>query len=109
MEFFFLKCFCQTPTPPLKSVRPLWMTPKKNLVENHSSLWKLQSIVRAHENLQSGRIYIGDTEVKGASRNRSPTSYLLNPEEERALLVYCQYYLNFPNNNSLFRYNLYKV
>lgn len=43
------------------------------------------SIVRAHENLQSGRIYIGETEVKGASRNRSPTSYLLNPEEERAL------------------------
>ncbi|XP_037044481.1 neutral ceramidase-like [Bradysia coprophila] len=43
------------------------------------------SIVRAHENLQSGRIYVGETEVKGASRNRSPTSYLLNPEEERAL------------------------
>lgn len=54
----------------------------------------LQSIVRAHENLQSGRIYVGETEVKGASRNRSPSSYLLNPEEERALLVYnCQYYL----------------
>lgn len=48
---------------------------------------KLQSIVRAHENLQKGRIYIGETEVKGASRNRSPTSYLLNPEKERALLV----------------------
>ncbi|KAJ6625686.1 Neutral ceramidase [Pseudolycoriella hygida] len=43
------------------------------------------SIVRAHENLQSGRIFVGETEVKGASRNRSPTSYLLNPEDERNL------------------------
>lgn len=49
---------------------------------------ELQSIVRAHENLQSGRIFVGETEVKNASRNRSPTSYLLNPEEERALLVF---------------------
>lgn len=64
---------------------------------------KLQSIVRAHENLQSGRIYIGETEVKGASRNRSPTSYLLNPEEERALLVLLSIFVSFPHDNSLFR------
>lgn len=46
-----------------------------------------QSIVRAHESLQEGRLYIGETEVLDASINRSPTSYLNNPEEERAQYV----------------------
>lgn len=44
----------------------------------------LQSIVRAHESMQEGRIYVQETEIVDASINRSPTSYLNNPEEERA-------------------------
>lgn len=46
-----------------------------------------QSIVKAHNNLQDGRIYIGETEVLEANINRSPTSYLHNPTEERSQLV----------------------
>lgn len=44
----------------------------------------LQSIVRAHDNLQEGRVYMQETEILDASVNRSPTSYMNNPEEERA-------------------------
>lgn len=43
-----------------------------------------QSIVRAHQSMQEGRIYIETTEIVDASINRSPTSYMNNPEEERA-------------------------
>lgn len=42
------------------------------------------SVVKAHENLQTARIYISQTQVFDASINRSPTSYLENPAEERA-------------------------
>lgn len=42
------------------------------------------SIVRAHERMMEGRIFIGETEILDASINRSPTSYLENPGEERA-------------------------
>lgn len=34
--------------------------------------------------MQEGRLYIEETEILDASINRSPTSYLNNPEEERA-------------------------
>lgn len=42
-----------------------------------------QSIVRAYENLQEGHLTMGKDQLHGANINRSPTSYLLNPEEER--------------------------
>jgi len=43
------------------------------------------SIVRAHEKLAPGSVFMTETDVKEqASINRSPTSYLANPEEERA-------------------------
>lgn len=43
-----------------------------------------QSVVRAHEGMRNGRLYIGETEILDANINRSPTSYLKNPAEERA-------------------------
>lgn len=46
-----------------------------------------QSIVRAHEGMRNGRLYIGETEILDANINRSPTSYLKNPESERARWV----------------------
>jgi neutral ceramidase len=42
-----------------------------------------QSIVRAYENLEEGQLTLGKSELFGANINRSPTSYLLNPKEER--------------------------
>ncbi len=42
------------------------------------------AIVMAHENLQSGKIFIANGELEESNINRSPTSYLLNPEDERA-------------------------
>lgn len=46
------------------------------------------SVVNAHNTLQNGRIYIGETEVLEANINRSPSSYLFNPEEERSQFQY---------------------
>lgn len=42
-----------------------------------------KSIVRAHENMVEAKIYINSGELLEANINRSPASYLLNPEEER--------------------------
>ena len=42
-----------------------------------------EAILRAHKNLQPGKIYLAQGELQGANINRSPTSYLLNPAEER--------------------------
>ncbi|XP_020535441.1 neutral ceramidase 2 isoform X2 [Jatropha curcas] len=44
----------------------------------------IQSIVQAHENLKPGSIFINKGDVENAGINRSPSAYLLNPEEERA-------------------------
>ncbi|KAL1956640.1 hypothetical protein VTO42DRAFT_6987 [Malbranchea cinnamomea] len=41
------------------------------------------SIKRAHESLAPGRLSFGSIDVQGANINRSPYSYLANPEEER--------------------------
>ncbi|XP_058817125.1 neutral ceramidase-like [Topomyia yanbarensis] len=43
------------------------------------------SIVRAHENMREGRIFVSNTEVQDANINRSPSAYENNPKEERAL------------------------
>ncbi|XP_028787697.1 neutral ceramidase 2-like [Neltuma alba] len=43
-----------------------------------------QSIIQAHNNVKPGSIFINKGEVKDAGINRSPSSYLLNPAEERA-------------------------
>jgi neutral ceramidase len=43
------------------------------------------SIKRAHEGLAPGYLEVGTTEIEDANTNRSPYSYLANPEEERAL------------------------
>ncbi|EFC45983.1 predicted protein [Naegleria gruberi] len=45
-----------------------------------------QAIVHAHENLSTGgRIYMNSDRLFFSNINRSPTSYLLNPPEERKL------------------------
>jgi len=45
----------------------------------------VKSIVRAHESMQPGKLRLGKSEVmEEANINRSPTSYLANPPEERA-------------------------
>lgn len=43
------------------------------------------SIVRAHENMQEGHVYVSETEVQEANINRSPSAYENNPEAEKAL------------------------
>ncbi|XP_037950142.1 neutral ceramidase [Teleopsis dalmanni] len=42
------------------------------------------SIKRANDNLTPGKIFLSKTSVLNVNINRSPTSYLRNPEEERA-------------------------
>jgi len=42
-----------------------------------------QSIVNAHDTLAEGAITVAEGELLGASRNRSPRAYLLNPTEDR--------------------------
>lgn len=42
-----------------------------------------QAIASAHRNLQPGKIMLGQGYLFGSNINRSPTSYLLNPQEER--------------------------
>lgn len=42
-----------------------------------------QAVRRAYENLQPGSVRAAEGLLWGANINRSPTSYLLNPEEER--------------------------
>lgn len=44
-----------------------------------------QSIIRAHNNLEPGTIYIEESELTNTTKNRSIKAYLKNPEEERAL------------------------
>lgn len=43
----------------------------------------VQSIVRAHQNLQLGRIRINTGDVQDANINRSPASYLNNPDKNQ--------------------------
>ncbi|XP_026733209.1 neutral ceramidase-like isoform X2 [Trichoplusia ni] len=42
-----------------------------------------RSIIRAHESIVPARLFYAQTKVADAHRNRSPYSYLANPEEER--------------------------
>lgn len=43
------------------------------------------SLLRAYKNLQPGTIHLSQGLLFGANRNRSPTSYMLNPASERLL------------------------
>ena len=45
----------------------------------------MQSIDRAHKNIQEGDLYYEQIEVLNANINRSPHSYENNPAAERAL------------------------
>ena len=45
----------------------------------------VEAVSMAHNNMQRANVYWHEGELYDASINRSPTSYLLNPEEERAL------------------------
>ena len=42
-----------------------------------------QSIIRAHNNLQPARVYLGRGKLQDANINRSPTAYTFNPAAER--------------------------
>lgn len=46
------------------------------------------SIIQAHENLRPGSVLLNKGELLGANINRSPSAYLNNPSEERALYQY---------------------
>ncbi|MDF1654068.1 MAG: neutral/alkaline ceramidase [Coxiellaceae bacterium] len=48
----------------------------------------VQSIERAHENLQPGHILVNRGELLNANGNRSGLAYLKNPEKERARYAY---------------------
>ena len=45
----------------------------------------VESILMAYNNMEDASIKIAINQINDANINRSPTSYLLNPEEERAL------------------------
>ncbi|XP_023229099.1 neutral ceramidase-like [Centruroides sculpturatus] len=47
-----------------------------------------KSIVKAHENMQPGRIFWNQGELYNISVNRSPSAYLRNPPEERERYPY---------------------
>jgi len=47
-----------------------------------------QSIINAHENIVPGKIFLNSGILLDSNINRSPASYLLNPESERALYDY---------------------
>lgn len=47
-----------------------------------------QSIIRAHENLLPGSVYVNKGEILDAGVNRSPSGYLNNPASERAKYKY---------------------
>lgn len=42
-----------------------------------------EAIIQAHENLQDGKLYIANGLLFDSNINRSPSSYLLNPQEEQ--------------------------
>ncbi|EPQ55350.1 Neutral/alkaline nonlysosomal ceramidase [Gloeophyllum trabeum ATCC 11539] len=48
------------------------------------------AVRRAHASLAPGRLRYGNTTVVDGNRNRSPTAYLANPAEERAMYQYDQ-------------------
>ncbi|TRM69784.1 Neutral/alkaline nonlysosomal ceramidase [Schizophyllum amplum] len=48
------------------------------------------AVQRAHDSLSEGKLSVGNTTIVDANRNRSPTAYLANPEEERARYEYDQ-------------------
>ncbi|KAJ7476883.1 Neutral/alkaline nonlysosomal ceramidase [Mycena galericulata] len=45
------------------------------------------AVARAHDSLALGSLSLGNTSVVGGNINRSPTAYLANPADERALYV----------------------
>ncbi|KAF8623397.1 hypothetical protein AX17_007435 [Amanita inopinata Kibby_2008] len=50
----------------------------------------VRAVQRAHENIAPGNLVLGNATILNANRNRSPTAYLANPEEERARYQYDQ-------------------
>jgi neutral ceramidase len=48
------------------------------------------AVQRAHANLALGKLSLGNTTILNANINRSPSAYLANPAEERALYQYDQ-------------------
>jgi neutral ceramidase len=48
------------------------------------------AVQRAHDSLKPGSLSLGNTTVLNANINRSPSAYLANPAEERALYEYDQ-------------------
>ena len=45
----------------------------------------VESVKIAHNNMQPGHLFINTGELLDANINRSPSAYLNNPEEEKAL------------------------
>ena len=43
----------------------------------------VKAIQLAHENMNEGNLFTGSGELLEANINRSPSAYLMNPEEER--------------------------
>jgi neutral ceramidase len=48
------------------------------------------AVQRAHASLKTGSLTLGNTTVLNANINRSPSAYLANPSEERAMYDYDQ-------------------
>lgn len=50
----------------------------------------VKAVLMAHDNLAPGTLSVGNATVVDGNRNRSPSAYLANPAEERALYEYDQ-------------------
>ena len=70
--------------------------PSYHSINSFSKILPLQAIVngivlsikRAHDNIKPSKLYYTEGELHDANINRSPTSYLANPEAERAQYEY---------------------
>lgn len=63
-----------------KSILSKSLNKKKLMIKNNN---EFQSIKLAHENLTPAKIFYNEGTVENSNINRSPQSYLLNPEDER--------------------------
>lgn len=50
----------------------------------------VKAVLMAHDSLAPGTLSVGNTTVVDGNRNRSPSAYLANPADERALYEYDQ-------------------
>jgi neutral ceramidase len=76
----------------LNHIENLWLeyvnSLRVKIFSSNSRTSCFQSIINAHESMVEGKIFLTSGTLLDANINRSPASYLYNPEEERAKYDY---------------------